>query len=234
MRKVSGCLHLASHAVISNVWLFEDQTGRRYLVDTGHPLERPQLVAQLRRHGIAGPGDLAGILLTHRHSDHAGNAAAFRERFRCPVICHEADAAFLTGEATPPKMVVPGRPWAALPLCHIEDRWPARTAVDDTFAAGVWGGDWRIHHVPGHTEGSCMLFHTPTATLFSGDAILAGIPPLRAFTYIRLAQDAFSQDAPRCHDGVRRFVATMPAVRALCSGHGPGVVTRVEERLRRL
>ena len=234
MHQVSECLHVASHALISNVWLFEDHTGRRYLIDTGHPLERLQITRQLHRHGISSAGDLAGILLTHRHSDHAGNARYFRERFRCPVICHEDDAPFLTGDVEPPKMAVPGRHWAAQLLCHIEDRWPARTDVDDTFGADGWGTSWKITHVPGHTEGSSMLFHTPTATLFSGDAILAGIPPFRAFAYVRLAQEAFSQDAPRCHAGVKRFIETMPEIRALCSGHGPGVTNKVEDRIRRL
>jgi glyoxylase-like metal-dependent hydrolase (beta-lactamase superfamily II) len=234
MNRVCDGIHLAGHAIISNVWLLRDGDGRRYLIDTGHPLERPRLLRQLRRHGVAGPGDLAGILLTHRHSDHAGNAAAFRDRFRCPVICHPQDAPFLTGAVSPPRMAAPGRHWAALPLCHIEDRWPARTPVDDTFGAESWGSHWRIHHVPGHTEGSCMLYHAPAAALFSGDAILTGIPPLRAFSLVRLARPAFSQDAPRCHDSVRRFVAAMPEVRALCSGHGPGVTERIAERLRRL
>ncbi len=106
--------------------------------------------------------------------------------------------------------------------------------VDDGFGDGSWGTDWRITHVPGHTEGSSMLLHTPTATLFSGDAILAGVPPFRSFTLVRLAMDAYSQDTAACHAAVRRFVASMPAVRALCSGHGPGVIGRVEDRLRRL
>ena len=109
-----------------------------------------------------------------------------------------------------------------------------RVTVDETFDARGWGSDWRIHPVPGHTEGSSMLYHAPTATLFSGDAILAGIPPFRFFTLLRLAQEAFSADAPRCHDGVMGFLAEMPAIQALCSGHGPGVVGDVEDRLRRL
>ena len=70
MRRIREHLHVASHALISNVWLLKDQARRRYLIDTGHPLERMQLTRQLRRHGIGGPGDLDGILLTHFHSDH--------------------------------------------------------------------------------------------------------------------------------------------------------------------
>ncbi|MEZ0228896.1 MAG: MBL fold metallo-hydrolase, partial [Planctomycetota bacterium] len=100
MLRIARNLWLATNVRISNVWLFETGSGR-FLIDTGHPVERPALLVELWRAGVRRPGDLDGVILTHRHSDHAGNAAWLRERFRCPVICHAADAPLLAGKERP-------------------------------------------------------------------------------------------------------------------------------------
>src|SRR5581483_7199923 len=86
MLRIARNLWLADHVRISNVWMLEEDS-RRFLIDTGHPVERPTLRLELWRAGVRKKGDLAGVILTHRHSDHAGNARWLRERFQCPVIC---------------------------------------------------------------------------------------------------------------------------------------------------
>ena len=228
MRVVRKGLHLVHTLTISNVWLLMDHSGT-WLVDTGHRLERALLLRALR-----GVDRLAGILLTHRHSDHAGNAAFLRDRFRCPVVCHAADAPYLTGTATPPRLARGRASFPSEVLCRIEDRWPARSPVDEVVEAGRWRGDWEVVHAPGHTEGSSLLFHGPTGTLFSGDAILAGPPPLRAIERLRLAIPAFTPDPDTCHAQVRAWIATLPPVEALCAGHGPPVTRDVLAKMRRL
>ena len=49
-------LSLLSRMIISNVWLLTDEAGRRYLVDTGHPLERLALQASLWRRACGARG----------------------------------------------------------------------------------------------------------------------------------------------------------------------------------
>ncbi|MFZ5475223.1 MAG: MBL fold metallo-hydrolase [Myxococcota bacterium] len=216
---------------IANVWLLETGSGPPFLVDTSHPLERPLLARSLRRAGI---DRLAGVLLTHRHSDHAGNAAWLRDRYRCPVVCHPEDTPYLEGRATPPRLA---RGVAFAPfelLCRIEDRWPARTPVDDVYTPGRWRDDWEVFHAPGHTEGSSMLYHAPTGTLFSGDVLLSGVAPFRRWVRPGLAVAAFSLDAETCHAHVRRWLAGAPPLHALCAGHGPALVGDVAGTLSRL
>ncbi len=234
MRQISPHVHLTEHIRFSNVWLMDDGGGRRWLIDAGHPLELRRLLKQLATCGVSGPGDLSGILLTHRHSDHAGNAGALREHFRCPVACHADDAPFLTGEQPPPPLARGRARWYTELLCHVEDRWPARTPVDETWGNGGWQQGWEAIHVPGHTEGSSMLYHAATATLFSGDAILVGTPPIRTTRNLRLAHPGFSQEAEQCRDAVRGFLEQMPQIDALCSGHGPPLLEEIAPRLRRL
>jgi glyoxylase-like metal-dependent hydrolase (beta-lactamase superfamily II) len=91
MRKVTAWVELATSVRIANVWLLRDGE-RTFLVDTSHPVERLGLRASLWRAGVRRRGDLDGVLLTHRHSDHAVNASWLRETFDAPVFCHRFPA----------------------------------------------------------------------------------------------------------------------------------------------
>lgn len=233
MRRVTPQVLLATRITVSNVWLFEAD-GRRFLVDTGHFLERPFLRAFLWRAGIRRRGDLAGVLLTHRHSDHAGNARWLRRTFDAPILCHEDDAAILRGEEKPPRLAVGrGRLHEEL-LCRVEDLWPAQSPIDETFSDGSWRHGLRVVHAPGHTGGSVMLHHEGTGTLFSGDVLIAGIGPFRFFEYPSLAVAGFSADVERCREAVRAFLRELPPTRILCAGHGPPITRQTEDKLRRL
>lgn len=233
MQRIRGDLGLARGMIVSNVWLLEHR-GRRLLIDTGHPLERLALRLHLWRAGIRRRGDLQAVILTHRHSDHAGNAAWLRRTFGCAVACHAADADVLTGAQPPARMARWPSPPVDWLLCRIEDRFPARSPVDEAFQDGAWEHGLRVVHVPGHTAGSVMLHHEPTATLFSGDALLSGIPPLRWLERPSLAKPVYSSDVARCHAATRAFLAELPPTRTVCAGHGPAITRGVEEKLLRL
>lgn len=207
---------------ISNVWLFTDTDGHRFLVDTGHRVERTILAQSLTRAGVV-RGSLTAVLLTHRHSDHAGNAAWLRDELRAPVICHAADAKKLTGNERPARLARRGANAFYDALCHVEDAFPARTSVDDVFDEGSWRWGFSVIPAAGHTEGSSMLLHEPTGTLFTGDAILAGAPVQRLHTRLSLAIPGFSEDVAACHRAVLAFLAEERPVRTLCAGHGPKV-----------
>lgn len=234
MKRITPQLGLATGVKISNVWLFEDAPGHRFLIDTGHTLERRALRRALHQAGVRGRGDLTAVLLTHRHSDHAGNAAWLRETFDVPIYAHEADAAYLSGDKTAPALATRNKPLWARRICALEDRFPSRVPIDEVYADGPWKHDLEIYHAPGHTEGSVMLHHGPSATLFSGDVLLAGLATLRPFERIALADPNFSDDAARCHQLVREHLRRMPHSAVLASGHGPAVVDEVARKLRGL
>jgi glyoxylase-like metal-dependent hydrolase (beta-lactamase superfamily II) len=124
--------------------------------------------------------------------------------------------------------------WYEELLCHVEDGFPARTPVDDVFDDDGMLLGFRVFATPGHTEGSVMLHHETTGTLFSGDAILAGPPPLRAIERLTLAVPGFSLRTRECHEAVKGALRRLPRTRTLCAGHGPAVQQSVETKLRRL
>lgn len=233
MQQVRSGLGLARAMIVSNVWLLEHE-GRRLLIDSGHPAERLALRYHLWRAGVRREGDLDAVILTHRHSDHAGNAAWLRRTFGCEVACHVADEGELSGARPVARMARWPSPPIDYLLCRIEDRFPARSVVDDAFPDGPWRFGLRVVHVPGHTSGSVMLHHEPTGTLFTGDAVLSGIPPVRWFERPMLAKAVYSSDVARCHTLTRAFLQELPPTRTLCSGHGPAITEGVEEKLRRL
>jgi hypothetical protein len=76
-----------------------------------------------------------------------------------------------------------------------------------------------------------MLYHEPTATLFSGDSVIVGIPPLRFLTGLSLAVPGFSLDPEACHKAVRGFLKDLPRVDTLAAGHGPAVLRDAREKL---
>jgi hydroxyacylglutathione hydrolase len=66
--------------------------GQCFLVDTGPAAFQRFLARRLRRLGIT---RIHGVILTHTHYDHAGNAAFFQEKFGSRIMVHRAEAGYL-------------------------------------------------------------------------------------------------------------------------------------------
>jgi len=230
MRVVVGALRRFSLLRVSNVYLLDGGPGARWLVDCGHPLERPQLLAELRFSGLR-PSDLSGVLLTHHHSDHAGNAAYLRERFGLRIFAHEADARALEGRGDAPLRAPSGSTWLESAFLRIEAAFPARTAVDVVLGAGDEAAGLEVHWVPGHTEGSLFFRHAPTRTLLTGDTILTAYPPLTVTAGLTLAHPAYARDLSLAHASLVAFHAGGHAYENLLAGHGLPLVGGAREKV---
>jgi hydroxyacylglutathione hydrolase len=66
--------------------------GHCFLVDTGPKAFQRFLARQLRRLGIT---RIHGVMLTHTHYDHAGNAAFLQKKFGSRIMVHPAEAGYL-------------------------------------------------------------------------------------------------------------------------------------------
>ncbi|MEZ4611311.1 MAG: MBL fold metallo-hydrolase [Caldilineaceae bacterium] len=73
---------------LANAYLVQGR--QTILVDTGAPGDETRILAAMAQAGVT-PNDLALILLTHGHGDHAGSAAALTRETGVPVALHRAD-----------------------------------------------------------------------------------------------------------------------------------------------
>lgn len=231
MRVVVAPFHRFSSLFVSNVYLLDGGPGDRWLVDSGHWTERWQLLRELRATGYR-PSDITGVLLTHRHSDHAGNAAFLRREFGIRVIAHRADAEVLDGTRPRPRMGDRGT-LLERALCEVENRFPARVPVDRALEHGDVVAGMEVHNVPGHTEGSVFYRHPATGCLLTGDTLLTARPPLTILGEVMRAYDAFSADTARAHASLDAFHAQGWDYAHVLAGHGRPMVRDARARVLR-
>ncbi len=231
MRLVVAPFHRFSSLFVSNVYLLDGGKGDRWLVDCGHWTERWQLGAELRRTGLR-PSELTGVLLTHRHSDHAGNAEWLQREFGVKIYAHRADAEVLGGAA---ERVPLGKKGNLLEraLGRVENRWPARVKVDRALDQGDSIAGLEVHHVPGHTEGSVFYRHASTSCLLTGDTLLTARPPLALVMDFVPPYDAYSIDLAQAHGSLDAFHAAGFPYENVLAGHGQPLIGDARSKIMR-
>ncbi|WP_375758829.1 MBL fold metallo-hydrolase [Corallococcus exercitus] len=162
---------------IINAHLVEGAAGC-VLVDAGLPGSEGKVERALARIG-RGWKDLKLIVVTHAHVDHAGGAAALRERSGAPIVAHADERAHLIGQA--PMTFCPtgwfGRLFVKTPLIHE----PYTRADPDILLSGdealdlaPFGVEGIVRHTPGHTAGSLSVQLTSREALV-GDLLASGV-----------------------------------------------------------
>ncbi len=123
------------------------------------------------------PEELKHIVLTHHHTDHAGNVAALVEASGADVWVHPLDAPIVRGEkpvpGANPKSIVSKMLWPLVGRLSVYNSLaPAR--VDHEVAEGQElpiASGMKAVHTPGHTAGHmCYLLERHGGILFVGDA----------------------------------------------------------------
>lgn len=181
--------------------------GRRpVLVDTGFGADVPALMAWLAGQGLGGK-DLALILNTHFHSDHAGGNHLFEARFGIPIAAQVDEAALVNARNADACRAA----WLQQPIEPYQVTRPLQGG--DTVGAG--GTSWLVVGTPGHTAGHLSLYSAEHGILVLGDALhdadLGWLNPYR--------EGADSLD--RASETIERLAA-LPATLGL-SGHGPAI-----------
>ena len=150
---------------------------RSILVDTGMPGGADKILAAMAREGIS-KGDISLILITHRHVDHIGDAAALQRVTGAPVAVHALDAEWLRrGEGGPR----PPTGWAGrlfdltgLPAAHATPCEPD-LILEEEFSLAPYGvPDAMVLHTPGHTAGSVSALLADGRAL-AGDLVSGGV-----------------------------------------------------------
>ena len=149
---------------MSNAYLIRGE--RPFLVDTGSPSDWPRLQALLSKAGVK-IEDLAAVIHTHGHSDHAGCTVRIQERFGTPTVLHRSDAELAASGRNGPLTAVGLLGHLAKPFVD-KPFPPFRPSVELTDLAEIpsLGFPGYALHTPGHTEGSISLV--------VGDCVLVG------------------------------------------------------------
>lgn len=125
-------------------------TQRAAFIDTAYGSDA-ELSAHLDLWRAHGKPQVAAVILTHRHGDHIGGAAALCKAVNSPAICSQHEQAAIEAEITGFSVDIPAKD-------------------GDTLELG--NATLQFIHTPGHTLGSLSILHRQTGTLFSGDMIL--------------------------------------------------------------
>jgi glyoxylase-like metal-dependent hydrolase (beta-lactamase superfamily II) len=206
------------------------------LVETGPSASLPALLSALDELGV-GPNDLAHVIVSHIHLDHAGGAGALLEHFpRATVWAHHrgaphmADPARLVastirsyGEEAVRRMFGPVAPVPAERLRGLAD--------GDRIELG--GRSILAIDAPGHSNSELFLVDSATGALFTGDGFGILLPDVGI---LRPAAPAPEFDLEHAVASIRRVQATAPSV-LLFSHFGPapdvqGVCDTAVERLK--
>lgn len=155
------------------------RSSRPCLVETGTARSAPDVIAHLGRLGI-GPNDLATIVVTHIHLDHAGGVGDLARAFpNATVVVHERGARHLVE----PERLVASAHRVFGPTMDRLFGDLAPTPAHRIEAIGATGsidlGDGRsllAFHNPGHASHHLGLLDSHTADLYTGDAAGVYVP----------------------------------------------------------
>ncbi len=190
--------------------------GHCFLVDTGPVAFQRFLARQLQRLGIT---RIHGVILTHTHYDHAGNAAFLQKKFGCRIMVHPAEARYLkkglssvpggiTAFARAMERVASGiePKMLAFPPCE-PDALPALEIHKSFFDMPV-----TVMATPGHSSGSVSVVVDRKIVLV-GDCMFGVIP--------KKILPPFGDDVGQMVYSWRQLLAT--GCHTFLPGHGFGV-----------
>jgi glyoxylase-like metal-dependent hydrolase (beta-lactamase superfamily II) len=201
-------------------------TGQPAVIETGPTTSLDALTKGLNELGM-GPEDLAHVIVTHVHLDHAGGVGGLARRFpRATVWVHERGAPHL---ADPTKLV------ASVARVYGEERMrtlfgpvdPVEQTRIRPISEGdsVDLGDRRIEviYTPGHASHHVALVDSDTGAVFTGDALGIHLPDIGV---LRPATPPPDIDVEASVESISRIRDRAPSV-LLFSHYGP--VREVEE-----
>lgn len=162
-----------SHPLDCHVYLL-DGGEELALVDAGSGQEPGQILSNVIRDGYD-TAKIHWLLLTHAHFDHAGGAAALRQRLDLKVVAGKHTALIMRDGDAEANGLAPLQRVGLYPADIHFDPCPVDMVVHDGEQIQVGQLTLRVLATPGHSaDHTSYLVEGKEQTLFSGDALLAG------------------------------------------------------------
>jgi glyoxylase-like metal-dependent hydrolase (beta-lactamase superfamily II) len=164
------------------------------LIDSGFRGSRGAIRRAVEAQGRS-MGELARVVCTHGHPDHAGSARELA-LLGVPILIHPADGVGLrSGWRDLVRRPSRGRFFAAL-----TPEPPEVVPIVDGEVLPILGG-LEVIHTPGHTPGSVCLYGARDRVLFVGDTLQ------RRWGRVSFASGLYSDDARAARQAVKRLAA---------------------------
>jgi glyoxylase-like metal-dependent hydrolase (beta-lactamase superfamily II) len=209
-----------------NWYIVDAGTDGVTIVDAGLPGYRRHLDREL---AVAGRSraDVKAVVLTHGHIDHVGMAATLAAS-GVAVHLHPADGSL----AANPRSNTTDRPllpylrwpatWAFLGHCVTQGAarpqpMPSTTPLVEGTASSVPGAP-TVTHVPGHTDGSCLLEFTQHGVVFVGDLLCTVDPATGRRADPQLQTRGSNRSSDQAMISLERLSAVQS--RTVLPGHG--------------
>src|SRR2546427_9391886 len=218
---------MANRAKVTSAYLL--RADEPALVETGPTSSLPAVLEGLEQLGL-GANDLAHVVVTHIHLDHAGGVGRLAAHFpKAPVWVHDRGAPHL---ANPTKLV------ASAARVYGEDRMrelfgpvdpvPADRihALSDGDRVALGNRTLEVMYTPGHASHHISLIDSATGALFTGDALGIHLPDVGV---LRPATPPPDIDVELAVQSIERIRQRAESV-LMFSHFGP--VTEVEELCR--
>jgi glyoxylase-like metal-dependent hydrolase (beta-lactamase superfamily II) len=164
------------------------------LIDCGYAGSANRIVRAIGAQGRS-PVDLAQVVVTHGHPDHAGSARELAA-LGATIQIHPADAERLAITWRD----VARRPSRGSVFAAMTPEPPAVQPIEDGDVLPILGG-LRVVHTPGHTPGSVCLYGARDRVLFVGDNLQ------RRFGRLSFASPLYSDDPAMARRSMERLTA---------------------------
>jgi hydroxyacylglutathione hydrolase len=187
------------------------------LVDAGGKADVAALSKGLAEHGVR-LADIAWVVLTHGHSDHAGAVAGIRRESKARIVIGRGDAPMAAAghndDLQPTNLMA--RALKAFAIDPAYEPFRADVELDAPLDLAPWGLRGRIVPMPGHTPGSLVLL-LDDGRAFVGDMMLGGWFGGALFAS-KAGEHYFQGDLQANHANIRTLLG-LP-VKTFYLGHG--------------
>ncbi|MDJ0754417.1 MAG: MBL fold metallo-hydrolase [Ardenticatenaceae bacterium] len=189
---------------------------RPVLIDSGSPGEEEHLTKQMAAAGVQ-PQDLALVIHTHAHNDHAGTSAWLQKQIKVPLAAHPLEAQRMRQGHNGPIRVT-GLNGRFIRPFVIKPYAPAETAVpiNEGMRLDHLGISGQILTTPGHTPGSISILLDDGQAII-GDLLMGGFLG-GTFAAARPRIHYFAENLSAVFQSLQKILAT--GAHTFYVGHG--------------